>query len=197
MPPALVAILDGRSSRTSTTAQVRELLAELREGPVTAEFERTLGDELQAIVADPRELPLILEACVRHNCWLGVGIGPIEERGGSVLDSTGTAFRLARRAVEQAKRTPTGTSVVGADDWSALLDDAVVLYASVLRERTEDGWEAVLLHHAGLRATEIAERLEITPQAASKRLRTARYRHDRNGRRLVGRLAALALGEGA
>jgi hypothetical protein len=189
----LVAIVDGRSTRTKTTTQVQRLLDELRSGPVSGDFERTLGDELQTILEDAGELPLVLEACVRHDCWLGVGIGPVEERGRTALESTGTAFRLARGAVERAKRTPTGTSVAGVNDWAALLDDAVVLYASILRDRTAEGWEAVQLHHAGLPATEIARRLEITPQAVSKRLRAAHYRHDRSGRELVGRLALLAV----
>lgn len=190
----IVVVIDQKRSRDRTTVPIQRLLESL-DGDRRLEigWERTMGDELQALLQRPRVLPFVIEAAIRHDAWIGIGIGEVEERGRSVLESTGSAFRHARQAVDAAKKVPWGCTASGAGEWCAILDQSLALYGTILRQRTAEGWAAVDLRDSNPRAVDVAESLEVTPQAVTKRLRAAQYRAGLKGRDLVAGLASLAV----
>ena len=142
--------------------------------------ERTAGDEIQALVASGRAALEIALALTRSRRWsVGIGIGAVREPlGRGIRESTGDAFVSARSAVERAKKRPTRFALVSlaaparAAEVEALVDLLLVLRA----RRTEQGWEMRDLISRGLTQADAAVELGITPQSASKRVRTADLR---------------------
>jgi hypothetical protein len=183
----IICIIDQKESRTVATPRIAEVinrLAALRSLRKGRDYVQSLGDEVQVVVLPP-QLSTVVDLSARNDCWLGVGIGPIERPGNTLLQTTGTALTLARDAVEQSKKLPWGACVIGVNEWAVRLHRALGLYMTVARSRSEDGWEAIELRDRGLRADQIAARLGISPSAASKRLRNANYRATEEGRRLL------------
>lgn len=158
--------------------------------------DRTAGDEVQAITADPRAaLDLILELA-RTGTWsIGLGVGgvrtplPTDTRA-----ATGPALIAARDAVEAAKKRPSHAAVAG----SGIRPDAATLQATLelllqLRERrSPEGWELYDLVESGLTQAEAATEIGITPQAASKRAIAAGIRLDIAARAALTELLSLA-----
>jgi hypothetical protein len=190
----IVVVIDQKSSRARSTVPIQRLLESLdSDRRLDIRWERTMGDELQALLERPRVLPFVIEAGIRHDAWIGIGIGEIEERGRNVLESTGTAFLHARQAVEDAKKVPWGCTAAGVTDWCSILDQSLALYGTLLRQRTLEGWEVVDLRDNRHSAIEVAASLAVTPQAVTKRLRAAQYRAALKGRDLIAALASLAV----
>ena len=142
--------------------------------------ERTAGDEIQALVDSGQAALDIALALTRSRRWsVGIGIGAVREPlGRGIRESTGDAFVSARSAVERAKKRPTRFALVSlaaparAAEVEALVDLLLVLRA----RRTEQGWEMRDLISRGLTQADAAVELGITPQSASKRVRTADLR---------------------
>jgi hypothetical protein len=163
-------------------------------------FERTVGDEVQAVLDDADAVVDAVLALLRWGGWsVGIGAGSVDEplpetaRAGS-----GPAFVLARSAVERAKtRTrPVPLAVEGADPTAAADAEAVLTLLGVLAERrTASGWE-VIDAVAGGRTTQerVAEQLGITQQAVSQRLRTALWAEEQAARPTAARLLLRAEG---
>ncbi|MFD6449061.1 hypothetical protein ACFWEJ_28440 [Promicromonospora sp. NPDC060204] len=117
----IVLTVDQRGS-TYAADRVPEVLAELarltrfREGVVVG-FERTVGDEVQGILASGRagaELAVDLSLhLLRDQGWsVGIGVGQVEGPLPTVSrEARGFAFYRARDAVERAKTRGRGTSV--------------------------------------------------------------------------------------
>jgi hypothetical protein len=151
-----------------------QLVAGIGDDRLVLPPERTAGDELQLITEDPATALDIVLALARERDWsVGVGIGDIRDPlPDSVRAATGTALINAREAVEAAKRRPSRVAIVGDPDRTP---DAAALQAMLdlllhLRERRSDeGWELFDLLERGLTQADAASRLQITPQAASKR----------------------------
>lgn len=204
----LVLTIDQRGSRR-VGDRVDVLLGQLgahldRRGgrrPVRA-FERTVGDEVQGVVDDGDLAVDLALAVLRGGGWsVGIGAGPVDEplpptsRAGS-----GEAFVLARAAVERAKTRPGGVAlaVAGRDRTVAADAEAVLtLVAAVAARRTTAGWEVIdALRDAGVgaRQEDVAERLGITQQAVSQRLRTALWAEELAARPLAARLLLGATG---
>lgn len=210
---------DQVDSRTRPDA-VPALLKALGEVPVTLPFERTAGDEVQAVLSDPRAVVEAWEAIVRDGRWtVGIGIGHDVELAESSRASRGGPFHAARDAVDEAKGHPdrvavhvspacaqnaggaSGETPGGGHERTevrAAVDDAQVvlrLLAIVVAGRTEAGWRVIDAARAAPHATqaELADRLGITRQAVSKALRT----HDAvtvdDGLRTAARLLARTL----
>lgn len=148
----IVLTIDQRGS-TYADDRVPEVLAELadltrgREGVVVG-FERTVGDEVQGILAPGRagaqlavDLTLHL---LRDQGWsVGIGVGQVEGPLPTVSrEARGFAFYRARDAVERAKTRGRGTSVAvegpppGAAD--LVTADARTLDARTLKAQTLD-----------------------------------------------------------
>jgi hypothetical protein len=113
----LVVTADQRGSRRGPDA-VPAALDRLAASPSLAplvEFERTVGDEIQGVLADGRSVVEVVEHLLRSGSWrVGVGVGavqtplPVSTRAGR-----GPAFIAAREAVEASRRSPVHVAVRG------------------------------------------------------------------------------------
>ncbi|MEI2766806.1 MAG: hypothetical protein V9F82_14175 [Dermatophilaceae bacterium] len=159
--------------------------------PPAREFERTAGDEIQGVADKPESVLEIVTTLLRDGPWrIGVGIGPVDlPLPRSPREGSGPAFVAAREAV-RAARPATGQLATRwrlTDDKGAqgstprgaharhtrLAEDALVLYARLLRTRSAEGWAVVDLLEQGHSQRAVAHRLAITPSAVSQRLRRA------------------------
>jgi hypothetical protein len=213
----LVLTVDQRGStgRSDRVPEVLELLGRLvqpggRTAPgLVLPFERTVGDEVQAVLAaddDGARLALdVVLALLRDGGWsVGIGAGPVDEPlPDTSRAASGPAFVRARAAVERAKGRGSAApvAVVGPDDQpgATIAADAEALLrllGAVAARRSDAGWEAVdtLARQAGApaprRAT--ARALGVSEQAVSQRLRAALWSEEEAARPLAARLLAAA-----
>ncbi|MEU2201425.1 hypothetical protein [Isoptericola sp. NPDC019482] len=192
--PEALALVDARASR--------------RRG-VVLPFDRTVGDELQGVLAGDDDgaalaVDLVLDL-VRDGGWaVGVGLGAVDRPLPTASRAaSGPAFVRARAAVERAKRRGGGSvplAVVGPDEEprATVAADAQALLhllGAVVARRTVAGWEAVdaLVAQRGpapQRASAAA--LGVSEQAVSQRLRAALWAEDAAARPLAARLLRAA-----
>ena len=150
-------------------------------------LERTVGDEVQMVLTEPRStLMIVLEILRAGGWWIGLGIGSVNEPlPEHSREAAGPAFIRARAAVERAKSKSAsvplavmGDSATGdvASDAEALLR----LLGAIVERRTAHGWEVVdLLRPADgggespPTQRDVARILGISEQAVSQRVRTA------------------------
>lgn len=194
-----VLTVDQRGSRRGTD-RVPELLGRLAGRPgLVRGFERTVGDEVQGVLADADAVVELVLDLVRLRGWsVGVGAGPVvEPLPESPRAASGEAFVLARAAVEAAKSRQRsvplavrGVDVVAAADAEAVL----TLLGAVLVRRTPGGWEAVDAVRAGAGQEVVAQGLGVTQQAVSQRLRAALWAEDQAVRPVAARLLTAAQG---
>src|SRR5665647_193562 len=99
--------------------RVEALLADLaplsgRDGVVRA-FERTVGDEVQAVLRDAGLVVDVALQLLRTGGWsVGIGAGPVDEPlPASARAGSGQAFVLARTAVERAKSRTRPVALAG------------------------------------------------------------------------------------
>jgi hypothetical protein len=157
--------------------------------------DRTAGDEIQLLVATPEAALTAILALTRHGEWsVGCGVGGVNlPLPANAREAGGNSFVSAREAVNDAKKRDTrfalrSTEVTAAADAEAFVDLLLQLHA----RRSAEGWEMFDLLAAGHSQAEAAKLLGITPQAASKRARTAALRVDFAARSpLERRLAAV------
>lgn len=163
-------------------------------------FERTVGDEVQAVLDDPERTVETALALLRLGGWsIGIGVGPVHEPlPESSRGASGPAFVNARAAVERAKTKGTSVplAVEGVDAARAQEAEALLrLLGAVVARRTKDGWAAVDRLARGARTQkDVARELGITEQAVSQRLRTALWAEESAVRPLAARLLAEAEG---
>lgn len=190
-----VVIADQIGSR-SDRDRVAELLHRLdaRAGDRLAlPAERTAGDELQALTADPAAaLDIVLECLRGKHFRAGLGIGDVAgELPTSIREASGPAFIAGRRAVQKAARTSIHFAAAGANTAADAADDVDALIALLLAGRARwsaQSWELYDLLEQGLTQAAAAERLGITPQAVSKRARAAALAIDAEARRAIARV---------
>lgn len=194
-----VMTVDQRRSRRDID-RVDALLDSMRGAPLLRPFERTAGDEVQAVVETSdlgaRTVIDIALALVRQGTWsVGIGIGSVEEPlPTSTRAGRGPAFEAARDAVTRAKNAPGNVAVSVADDTMTGrcrdAETALALVCLLVTDRTEQGHAAVDLMTAGHTQTSAAEHLGISKQAMSQRLSVARWTIETDGRRLATHLLA-------
>lgn len=163
-------------------------------------FERTVGDEVQGVLNDPHLAVDVALAVLRHGGWtVGVGAGAVDEPlPASARAGTGSAFVLARDAVEAAKSRNRSVplAVRGVDPAAAAdAEGVLVLLAATAARRTAAGWAVVDALSSGSpdrRQEELAAELGITQQAVSQRLRTALWAEEVAARPAAARLLRLA-----
>ena len=185
-----VLTVDQRGSRRDVD-RVAQLLTEFANRDLVRPFQRTAGDEVQAVVADPATVvDLALDLVGREHWSIGIGTGPVEEPlPAETRAGRGPAFESARVAVDRAKSAPGRVAVEGSDTESAAdADTALTLVAVLVARRTEEGREAVEQMRHGSTQTEAARALGISKQAVSQRLSTAGWHVETAGRRLAERL---------
>jgi hypothetical protein len=194
-----VLTIDQRASRRRGD-RVPELLDALP-GPgspgVVLAFDRTVGDEVQGVLDDADAVVDVVLTAARLGEWsVGVGVGPVHEPlPASTREGSGAAFVRAREAVERAKRRAGDlpVAVVGADQapGAARAADAEAvlrLLAGVAARRTDAGWEVVDLLREGLSQRAAAQRLGVSGQAVSQRVRASMWPEEAAARPLAARL---------
>lgn len=191
---AVVVTIDQVNSRGSADL-VPDLLERLAHVPTVRPFERTAGDEVQAVLGSTDAAVDVVLTCLRVGGWsVGIGVGPVEEPlPASTRAGRGDAFLLAREAVEAAKRLPQRVAVRGADPRAAADAEALLtLLATVVERRTDAAWDAVDLLAAGMTMTEAAQKLGVSRQAVSQRLQAALWRQEQQAVPTAARLLAAA-----
>src|SRR4051812_39198743 len=181
---------DSRRGRDEVPALLNRLAGPTAPPPPLRAFQRTAGDEVQAVLDDPGVTVDTL-VILRTGGWgVGLGIGTVDEplpedaRAGN-----GPAYVHAREAVTRAKSTPHRLGVVGADGYGAeRLETVLWLWAGILERRTPRGWEVHDALTAGLSFAEAGRRLGISQSAVSQRAQAAGLVDERRARRLAADL---------
>ncbi|WP_448060705.1 hypothetical protein [Cellulomonas hominis] len=168
-------------------------------------FERTVGDEVQAVVDDARLVVDVALRVLRLGGWsIGIGAGDVDQplptaaRAGS-----GAAFVHARDAVEAAKSRNRSVPLAVRGDDGAVAGEAegvLMLLGAVAARRSAAGWAVVDRLSAGPerpRQEDVAAALGITQQAVSQRLRGALWAEELAARPAAARLLRLAAGGAA
>ncbi|KMJ50108.1 hypothetical protein CH298_22375 [Rhodococcoides fascians] len=185
-----VMTVDQRRSRRDID-RVPDLLDRYRDFDLIRPFERTAGDEVQAVCEDAATVVAIALDLVATPHWsVGIGVGSVEL---PLPDTTragrGQAFEAARDAVTRAKNAPAALAVTGPEPEAAEdAETASTLVAILVARRSDQGREAVALMAEGMSQTDAAERLDISKQAMSQRLSVAGWHVENAGRTLASRL---------
>ena len=187
-----VLTVDQRRSRRDVD-RVEPLLAELNRAPLLRPFERTAGDEVQAVADNARLVVTIALDLIRRKHWsVGIGVGTVETPlPTSTRAGRGPAFEAARIAVDNAKSAQVPVAIVGEPGAGAAAESAqtaLVLTGLIVARRSPQGQSAVGLMDRGMSQAEVAELLGITKQAVSQRLATAAWQPEVAGRTLCERL---------
>jgi hypothetical protein len=145
--------------------------------------DRTAGDELQVATVDASAAVDVVFRLARSGDWsIGCGIGDVQTPlPTATRAASGTAFYRAREAVERAKDRPDHFALLVDPGRHRTTDDVEPLLAQALRlraRRSPEGWELADLLDQGMSQREAADRLGISPQAASKRATAAGLRED-------------------
>ncbi|CAN5306438.1 hypothetical protein BH09ACT2_BH09ACT2_20830 [soil metagenome] len=191
--------VDSRHRPDIAAATMRALEALLGDGLVLP-VDRTAGDEIQLLLETSDTALTAILALTRDGEWsVGCGVGevtiPLPE---NAREAGGAAFVAAREAVNDAKKRDTrfalrSPATTEAADAEAFVD----LLLNLRARRSVEGWEIFDLLLAGNSQAEAAKQLGITPQAASKRARSAALRVEFAARSpLERRLAAVDLSAG-
>lgn len=163
---------------------------------VVRAFERTVGDEVQAVLDDPELAVDVALRVLRRGGWsVGIGAGPVDEPlPASARAGSGPAFVLARDAVERAKSRlrPVPIAVAASSDDRARDCEAVLsLVGAIMSRRTPQGWAVIdTVIALGPETTQdrVAAHLGISQQAVSQRLRTALWAEETAVRPVAARL---------
>ena len=187
-------------------ADLAPFVAAVERAPrVIRAFERTVGDEVQAVVDSAEVVVEIALHVLRLGGWsVGIGAGvvdhplPVTSRAGS-----GPAFVHARDAVEAAKTRSHAVPLAVRGHVAAPAAEAegvLTLIGAIAARRSAAGWaviDVLLADGTGegaVRQEDVAARLGITQQAVSQRLRTALWAEERAARPAAVRLLRLAAG---
>ncbi|CAN5438178.1 hypothetical protein BH10ACT10_BH10ACT10_29900 [soil metagenome] len=187
--PAVLTV-DQRDSRTGDDG-VPDLLDLLGRDPAPAvvrPFQRTVGDEVQAVLDDAEAVVEAVGRILRTGHWsIGLGVGEVEQplppdsRAGR-----GAAYLHARDAVTRAKNGPHRLCVVATDPAAAeRLETVLWLWAGLVERRTDRGWEVYDALRDGLSHAEAGQRLGVTQSAVTQRTQSAGLVDERRARRLA------------
>lgn len=184
-----VLTVDQRRSRRDHD-RVPDLLDRYAGTALLRPFERTAGDEVQAVSDDAEQVVDIALDLAASGTWsVGIGVGPVETPlPPSTRAGRGPAFEAARRAVERAKNVPGSIAVDGAPGAEA----ALMLLSVTITRRSDAGRAAVDAVRTGMSQTEAAAHLGITKQAVSQRLAVAAWQAEEAGRPLAAQLLEAA-----
>ncbi|RMI13094.1 hypothetical protein [Cellulomonas triticagri] len=171
-------------------------------GAVVLPFERTVGDEVQGVLANPELVVALSLHLVRAGGWsIGIGAGTVDTPlPTSSRAASGSAFIHAREAVEAAKSRlrHVPLAVRGPDaGLAAEAEGVLALLGAVVARRTAAGWSVVDLVAAGTtRQGDLAAALGISQQAVSARLGAALWDEEVAARPAAARLLRLLAADG-
>jgi len=172
---------DQRDSRTSTDLVPDGIALVERVGAdrLTLPVQRNAGDELQALTDSAAATLEVGLALLRDGRWsVGIGAGAFESPlPADIRAARGSAFVLAREAVERAKSSAGRVAVAAVDPVAAADAEAYLRLLVDLRDRrSAQGWEVADLLGQGLTQKRIAAALGITPTAVSLRAKAGGLR---------------------
>lgn len=147
---------------------------------IEARFLITIGDEFQALLKNPDQVPELLSGLrsAVHPVELrfGLGIGgletPLQEEA---IGMDGPAFHRAREAIERARSRRTPVEVESGVS-TPIFTMYSLLYAVIRRSWTERQRQVFDMAAGGLEGVDIADRLGITPGAVSQHLSASGHR---------------------
>ncbi len=185
-----VLTIDQKDSRNSSD-RVPGLLALLGSEDLELPFERTVGDEVQAVASSPDAVVNAALLALRQGGWsVGIGVGSVGlPLPASSREAGGEAFIAARTAVERAKKTgdrppiavaaapESGPEVAEA---AAHAEAVLVLIAALVCGRSEAEWrilEHVDPHKWGAQSA-AARMLGVSSQAVSNAVQRARWQEE-------------------
>ena len=188
--------IDQRRSRSGADA-VPQLLNELSAVRAVLGFERTVGDEIQALVGEPAAVIEALRVVLRDGRWsTGLGIGAVRRPlPASVREASGPALVDAREAVEAAKTAGAvrvSVRSTSAPQYAAEVEALVRLIGVLIERRTARQWRVVDAVRAGGTQRAAADELAISPQAVSKAVATTALDVEEAGYPLLERLLTAA-----
>ena len=182
------------------------MVRELRDADTVLPFQRSWGDELIGVVADPDTAVDVALRALRHRRWnVGVGVGPLTAADGTpglpdtqeLGDVAGPGLVAARQAVEAAAlstaRIPVAVSARNLE--AAAQAEAVLrLVGQLVWTRTDAEWRVLDLMVPGVRGQQklVAAELGITTQAVSQAVQRAFWTEEHACRPAAARLLALA-----
>ncbi|MDK8895747.1 MarR family transcriptional regulator [Corynebacterium sp. MSK006] len=181
---ALHARYRGRSTRRAEL--VRRSAEALATLPGVGEFERLGVEDIRARVETPESLCDTVMALLSDGEW-ALGVGVTDAAHDATEAATAALGRAARPGLVRARVLPDATGTVGEDIAAVFL-----LLGQVLAKRSLEGREATSLMRTGMNQIEAAERLGITKQAISQRLRAAGWQAENAGWQLAVNLITAA-----
>jgi hypothetical protein len=180
--------VDSRHSDDLVEGELSEL-TRIGAGRLLLPPDRSAGDELQVATEDPATaLELVLHLTRGERWSVGLAVGEVRHPLPQATRAlAGSAFVLARTAVETAKKRPLRFALQiepGRHPDAATLQPLIELLLQLRSRRTPEGWElaGLLQESPGTpRASQkqAAETLGITPQAVSLRAQSAQLRLER------------------
>jgi hypothetical protein len=190
---ACVIIADVIASRmrSNLRASLRPALAgasrsHMARGWLRLPYAVTAGDEFQALLAAPHFLPeLLLDLRLRLRplvLRVGAGLGMIEGRTRPpVNEMGGSAFLLARRAIEEVKggrvhRFPALTAVRGGGERTELVLNLVYgLQDTLLARISPEQWRTIEAFRRSTTMSRAAQRLKLSASTVLRNLERAGY----------------------
>lgn len=165
-------------------------------------FERTVGDEVQAVISAPETVLALVLEILRIGGWrTGLGIGAVNlPLPSHSREASGVAFVRARQAIDRAKSRTTAVPLTLNGDRSVRVAEAEALLrllGAIVERRSPQGWAVVDLLSPGpnrvgsavaVTQREVSRILGITDQAVSQRLRAAMWAEERAAWPLATRL---------
>lgn len=198
---------DQKGSRRSSD-RVPEALAILErlDSKLILPFERTAGDEIQALTTDSTAIVDIVLSLTQLGGWhLGFGLGSVETPiPTSTRAARGSAYIAARQAINNARSAPANLCLCesepilrASDEESALrhAEWVLILLRALASRRTSEGWEIAAALDRVKSGSLVAKELGISPSAVSQRSSRAAVREVRMGARLAVALLDVAMGE--
>lgn len=182
-------------------------LAALKEVPgLRLPFERTAGDEMQALLGTAAGVVAIVVELARLDAaagvagpgWkVGIGLGAVDDDSvNSTRAARGPAYLVAREAIERASRAPARLVLLAAeparDGAARWAETGLILLRTLLSQRTPKGWEVVDLLAGEQNQSAVAARLGISESAVSQRLDRAAWQEGVRGAELARHLLELA-----
>lgn len=190
-----VLTIDQAGSRSSGD-RVPELLSLLQPISAVLPWERSVGDEVQGVLARASDVVDAVLLCLRAGGWyVGIGIGEVEQPyPASPREGRGSAFVAARAAVDRAKKLGERAPVaVEGPDGAREAEGVLALLGRHILGRSEADWRILDQLQPGTRGTQtaVAKTLGISPQAVSKAAARAAWHEEWAVRPAAATLLAL------
>ncbi len=164
-------------------ATLKERLSQIRLSGLYTTFYMSRGDELQAVCDNPSLLPVIIRnlryVCRPLKIRLGIGMGRIDNPspGQNSWDMTGTAFVLAREALDSIKKSKNPETVLVSEDsfFDRVFNSIYSLIDTIVIGWTPSQWEAIQTYEAERTFIKAAGTLKIAWQNVQKRCQAAKW----------------------